>query len=326
MFGGAILLVVLGHLTLIKDVETYSKIIYLFHMPLYFAISGFLYGYKEIVDNLDSFKLIKKKFVRLGIPYLLFSVVYVCFNAILQNYISMNTRVSLGDIFYLLWKPVAYYWFLWVLFVYFCVVAFAGKTRNQLVFLAIVGALIALFDGHCLEMLDATYRKALIFFVYFAIASVLGISFRNKQRYEVEISMWLFVLFLFGVLGFWALSSNTFKIEYTPVQDIFTRLFGIIAFSVLIIMVSKLPIIKKVLMSIGNYSWYIYLLHSYFLCAIRAMLSRIIPDGNPFVEIILGMSTAILGCVLIGNICKKITWLDCVFYPQRLKSLVYIRK
>ena len=59
--GGAILLVVLGHLTLINGVGVYSEIIYLFHMPLFFAISGFLYGYKELKSIRKPQDLIRKK-------------------------------------------------------------------------------------------------------------------------------------------------------------------------------------------------------------------------------------------------------------------------
>lgn len=69
--GLGIILVILGHLRVSYDVLNY---IYLFHMPLFFFISGYLMNVKKY-DSL--YQLIKKKSKTLLIPYLTLSVVSI---------------------------------------------------------------------------------------------------------------------------------------------------------------------------------------------------------------------------------------------------------
>jgi fucose 4-O-acetylase-like acetyltransferase len=67
--GVGILLVVLGHMKLPIYI---IKIIYSFHMPLFFFLSGYIYsfGYQK-----DMLPFIKRKFFTLVVPYIFFSLV-----------------------------------------------------------------------------------------------------------------------------------------------------------------------------------------------------------------------------------------------------------
>lgn len=65
--GYGIILMILGH---VPVTPFFMKIIYLFHMPLFFIASGFLY--KE--SDQPILELIKKWFLRLILPYFLFSL------------------------------------------------------------------------------------------------------------------------------------------------------------------------------------------------------------------------------------------------------------
>lgn len=66
--GIGIILVFLGH----ADFEPFSKIIYMFHIPLFFFISGFLFHFNED-DNFKSFSL--KKIKSIIIPYFSYGIV-----------------------------------------------------------------------------------------------------------------------------------------------------------------------------------------------------------------------------------------------------------
>jgi fucose 4-O-acetylase-like acetyltransferase len=61
--GLATVLVVIGH----SEIGIFSKYIYWFHMPLFFALSGFLY--KALKDNSDIKSFIRRRTHRLLIPY-----------------------------------------------------------------------------------------------------------------------------------------------------------------------------------------------------------------------------------------------------------------
>ena len=125
MRGLATIFVVFGHIVLLKyqsdSVDLLSGIIYLFHMPLFFAMSGFLFGYKEI--NHSSSYIIKKKLIVLGIPYLVFSALYIVMKILLQNIVRVESEVAWIDLIRLFFFPangdsVNWYWFLYALISY----------------------------------------------------------------------------------------------------------------------------------------------------------------------------------------------------------------
>lgn len=148
--GIAIILVVLGH-TSIYNAElqwflTLKNIIYSFHMPLFFAISGFVFGRYELEEKRTA--LIKKKLVGLGIPYIIFSIVYIFFNVLLQQFVSTSTHVKILDIYKIFYIPVAHYWFVFILIIYFVVFTCCFKMMKTYMYYAV--ALLSIFLYVCL--------------------------------------------------------------------------------------------------------------------------------------------------------------------------------
>lgn len=316
--GGAILLVVLGHLTLINGVGVYSEIIYLFHMPLFFAISGFLYGYKELKSIRKPQDLIRKKLISLGIPYLIFSTIYICFNMVMQRFVQTNTITSIKNFFTLLWNPVGQYWFVWVLLIYFIIVSFLGNTYSRLKVLTIISFFVALSEKNMMKDLRTTYHNGLAYFFYFSFAAMLGYNFTKRKNKEFCLNIKTVVIFLISGMTFAFFAWKKVFLETSVLQMMILRVMGSVAFSTSVICMTRIAIIKKGLMKIGKYSWYIFLFHSYFLCFVRSILKRIIPAGNVLIEVLVGLIVSVVGCMLIGCISQKFSWLDCLFYPQHL--------
>lgn len=113
--GIGIFLVVLGHLKL--NSPELTKVIFNFHMPLFFFVSGFLF-------RAEATKLfLKKKFKRILIPYLFFSTLSFILYYIphyKDSLISVRiffegTLLGISDDYYLSWNTVL--WFLPCLFV-----------------------------------------------------------------------------------------------------------------------------------------------------------------------------------------------------------------
>lgn len=77
MRGTAIVLMVIGHTG-----ASFSDMIYLFHMPFFFILSGMLYN--DRTDNIHSLeRTLKNRIVRLYIPYVAFNLIFVLFNNML---------------------------------------------------------------------------------------------------------------------------------------------------------------------------------------------------------------------------------------------------
>ncbi len=305
-------------MTLINGVGAYSEIIYMFHMPLFFAISGFLYGYKELKTIGKPQELIRKKLICLGIPYVVFSTIYICFNVVMQKFVQTNTVTSMKSVATLLWNPVAQYWFIWVLLIYFIIVACCGNTYTKLKLLTALGAGVSLTETFLMNNLNTAYHNGLAYFFYFTVAAMIGYNFTKRKNKELCASIeTVVVLLITGVTFVFFVWQKTF-LEASLFRATILRVLGIVAFSASVICMTRVAIIKRTLMKIGKYSWYIFLLHSYFLCLIRVILKKVIPLGNPEIEVFVGMTVSVGGCMLIGFISEKNWWIDCIFYPQRL--------
>lgn len=320
--GGAILLVVLGHLTLINGAGAYSEIIYQFHMPLFFAISGFLFGYKEIDKKISPSDFVKKKIMALGVPYFVFSVAYICFNVILQKYVHTNTVVNMTNVFSLMWRPVAHYWFIWVLIIYFIVVAYLGNTVKKLEKIAIVGIALTLAETIIPQGWLTAYHNGLTYFFYFVAAAMIGCVFIQKNIKDIVVNRNTIIGITISIIIFVLLNVDKNILAETSIRATLLRISGIIAFSIGIVFICKVDFVKRVFMGIGDYSWYIYLLHSYFLCFVRVILKHFIPMGNQVIEITVGLLFSVGACMVIGFISKQSKWLDGIFYPQHLEQSI----
>ncbi len=120
--GVAIILVILGHV--LPD-GLFHKIIYSFHMPLFFILSGMFLIRSTNKSSVWEFS--KKKFMRLYIPYVLFGyMILLPFDFIWCNYIvalpDMNKEI-LGRAFGTIpalrndWPLYGHLWFLPCLFI-----------------------------------------------------------------------------------------------------------------------------------------------------------------------------------------------------------------
>lgn len=121
--GIAISLVVAGHYTPANSPGYWLEmrnVIYAFHMPVFFALAGYLYGYTPQPGYLD---LLKKKFNRLVVPFLSVSVFFVVVKYIAGMRFSLLYPVNLESISFAFVYPIRSYvsplWFIYALILIF---------------------------------------------------------------------------------------------------------------------------------------------------------------------------------------------------------------
>lgn len=138
--GIGIILVVFAHMILINELESLTfltRYIYSFHMPLFFVISGYCFGLKKRDTEISLFAEIKKVFLRLLVPYLVWSLIYMYIGGQLTTFERIKATITL--------RGIAPLWFLGALAL--CEIAFlilrrlVDKSRKTLVKL-IVYALV----------------------------------------------------------------------------------------------------------------------------------------------------------------------------------------
>lgn len=88
--GIGISLVVLGHC----GNSVIEKIVLLFHMPLFFFLSGFLFRDEKLKNPIEY---IKKKFLKLYLPYLIYEIIFLLLHNFFIQINIYNTNIMIGD-------------------------------------------------------------------------------------------------------------------------------------------------------------------------------------------------------------------------------------
>lgn len=123
----AMTLVVAGHSDItsdFKDLWIY-KWAYSFHMPLFFFISGFLFALKYQLKSISFGAFVKKKAIRLLVPFLFINTVIFIIKAnfikdvsLMQHPVEFTMASFLDSTFF---NPMGFMWFLPALFVVFII-------------------------------------------------------------------------------------------------------------------------------------------------------------------------------------------------------------
>lgn len=321
----ACLLVVIGHLLQSfqkSNIDPYTDItsfiiwfIYLFHMPLFMCMSGYLYlKNTEIKDFKDYKRFIFKKSINLLTPYLVFYFLYLAINYFFAA--SVNSPKGINELKGMINNPMSPYWFLYALLSIFLFIPILEKKINSkkiLFSLLVILKFISFGFRTNIYILDAFMKNAVYF--YFAIF----LNENNTLNYYKKIL--LIVMYVNCTIFFYIL-----KEEFNDVlNSLIVFLFAIGGIYIIYHIFEK---IKKsiILDSFIRYTFQIYLMHTIFAAGIRIFLFRI-GITNYYIHLILGVVFSIYVPVIVSKISAKLIFTDIVFYPlktiKKIKELRY---
>lgn len=263
--GIAIILVVLGHVitngvssqVIINGyIIKLCNIIYFFHMPLFFFISGYLTKkYINENNNIDKEK-VHKKILALIIPYISFSTIYLLTKIFFASSGAVINPVSIKDIVLIMIKPIGEYWFLYALIV-FNILYFGLQSRKLYYLLGGVLAISCYFYRFELFQNIEGLRRSLPFFIYFYLGNVFNIlrTKKNKliNRLNKEIIIGLVVFFLVGLYNSQYLKDNMLlKLIYTNII-------------IILFFVGSSLLTDDFIEELGRNTMSIYLIHPFFV-------------------------------------------------------------
>lgn len=112
--GLAIILVVIGHTSPNRtEILPYKSIIYAFHMPLFFILSGIFVATRRENYSLKTLKdFIHKNFIALIVPFLIWGTIYMDFSFSNLAYLCFGSWINFAHI-----HTLTSLWFIIVLFV-----------------------------------------------------------------------------------------------------------------------------------------------------------------------------------------------------------------
>ena len=143
------------------------------HLPIFFVLAGYLYGYKRYRGGYNNFiKFIQKKFLRVMVPYILvgFLIVFVQKQPV-----------------YSLLYGISHLWFLMTIFE--CYITgrlidgiLKGENKYKLLFLLFCFVLITI-QGRCsINIWGLTIKQFCQYFPFYAIGMILGSFNLNRHK------------------------------------------------------------------------------------------------------------------------------------------------
>ncbi len=262
-----------------------DSVIYSFHMPLFFFLSG-LFFYQSFSKR-GGIGLTLNKLDMIVYPYLIWSILQGSVEVLLSNY--TNGSVELSEIFSL-WEPRAQFWFLYALFFVFvascAIFYFFSEKYAVLVFFFSCTLYVVQLHLPDVKLLSLIANNL----VYFA----LGIIF-TKYRFSEMFSSNTAVL----------LTTMTFILSQYLFHDYLGKLYMDKGFeslllacvSILFIVSLSIAIGKKsnsFLAYIGASSMAIYLMHILAGSGARVILSKFVGIDSMFIHIAVGCIAGIM--------------------------------
>ena len=325
----ACFLVVLGHLlqSLQKaNLDNYTQItdfidwfIYLFHMPLFMCMSGFLYckSKKEFTwENYKKFE--KKKIINLLVPYITFYLVFILINVIFSG--SVNNKRGIEDVLNIFNNPMPPYWFLYALLSIFLLIPLVEKmlkhNKQQIFSLLIILKVISIFWKSKIYLINSFMGYAIYFYFGSFIKEKSGLE--NQKQIIKNIIMTMFYIIMAIVLYKYKTVCNA---KLLGIINIIFAVIGIYISINLFRNVDKF----KILDTFKSYTFQIYLTHTIFAAGIRIVLLKL---GNTsyVIHFVLGILASIYIPVMMSIISKKIKYTEFFFYPIKTVEELKERK
>lgn len=302
-----IILVVYGHVArgvfnagLPMDEERYlliDSIIYSFHMPLFFFLSG-LFFYDSLIKR-GRTGLLVNKVDTIVYPFIVWSLLQGLLEVVLSNY--TNGQVTLTEVFSLLWEPRAQFWFLYALFMVFVLCTFVYALVNKRFFLPLLVVFGVLYVFQHDLRIDTITRFIFGNAVFFA----LGVWFNEIKDFFIdrckELTLGLGALFVVGQYVFHI--TFGFDWETGGVAGLALAILSIFLMVTLSMWLGRVRI--EWLLFIGTSSMTIYLMHILAGSGVRVVLSKFMSIDSIAAHLVLGTLIGIAAPLVAQAIIKR---------------------
>lgn len=290
-------------------------------VPLFFFFSGFLFFYKVTFNFTIYIKKLKKRFLSLVIPYLVWNLLFMLFVFFVQSLLpTLNNRNMIND--YSMWDFINSFWNYSGLGYGCPILAPTWFLRDLIViiiFTPVVYYLIKYTRGIFVVFLSFCYLlgvncgivgfpKSWLFFSLGATFSIFGVNFaillRKYDDFFLSFGLlFVIMMMLFHFVGF----------HWHYVDKIYLT-FGVFAvLSIVARHIGKMP--KRYMPLLAESSFFLYLFHGFYITPLSKLYTNYIPI-NTFSGILGYFIIAFGACVIgIGGYCalKKLVPVFCSF-------------
>ena len=315
----ACILVVLGHFFqsmteagIMRTTPFYQWFIqgiYLFHVPLFFICSGYLYQRSGTNHSFRSWLVnINKKALALGIPYIIFSSATWIMKTVFSGSVNHTAGDSyLGTIFL---TPLSPYWYLYGLFFIFLFTP---------VFCDRKWAVIGLSAAICCKLLSFAFSSgiaAVSYVLSYEIWFVIGMCLHVSGLLKTVNGRKARITGILAAIAFVLLHLGAFFCQiHHPVIDFALGITACMAV-ILLIGFSGRNSQNKVLNAMAQYTMPVFLMHTMFAAPVRILLLKL-GIHSPIIHVAAGLFISFAGPVMAAELMRHIKWLDFCIYPTK---------
>lgn len=316
--GFAIFLVVVGHVAdgYIRSniFENYNNgiilihsIIYSFHMALFFLISGYTFKIAYLKEERIKKNKIKTQLINIFIIFTIFTILQWVVKYMFKNVV--NTEFTVHDLLLMYIKPMAPYWYLWDLFIFYIIGVLIYKYKdNQRL---IIGILF-LSTIICSVIFWTTSVFWSIFkFLLFLLCFIMGIFWDKIKKDNFKL--------IISILGICSYNIANIICNNEIINHILYVINTLSIVYIIIYIFSKIPKLgnSKILNYLGQHSLEIYVLHCFFTAFNRTIFIKL-GINNFYINFILNCIVSTLIPILCSIICKKLKIYKYIFTPGKV--------
>ncbi|QPS89048.1 acyltransferase [Serratia plymuthica] len=307
--GIGIILVVFGHVNRglysanIHLSESFyqltDSVIYSFHMPLFFFLSGLFFV--QSLDRKGKSSFIISKVDTIVYPYIIWSLLQGAIEIALSRY--TNNPAKLADMLTLFTHPRAQFWFLYALFMVFVLAALLyskNKFNYILPVLIVISAGLYVYQDSLGQAFHFDYvTKFMIFFLLGAIAIRYSTAIGEISMGTSLIALLAFILLEWGFHGYLGLT-------YTN-AGVFSLILAVVAIAFIIclsVLLAKanIPWLRR----LGELSMVIYLMHILAASGLRIVLAKFLHVNNWSVHVVAGTLIGLIAPIIAYYVIQRL--------------------
>lgn len=313
----ATILVVAGHCDITPDYKNtwLFQWVYSFHMPLFFLISGYLFGLTNPIERLNKTKwtdFMKKKFIRLMVPFFVIDTIIFIIKATLFSdgeMVQHPVELTIGSYLYNLFlRPIGFMWFLPCLFMIFMMAFPLWKMVKQnhigggivLIISVIIYVLAFAVDFYNRDCIPFMRFSRAIYFMAFFWTGILYAEYSDVVNRFLE-KNWIVLL------------TVSISISVLFIGNIWLRVIAGVTMSIIIGLLAADRVPSKVL-DWTAFTYTIFLLSYFPQMFVRGPVYHMFPQINQYwfsaLSFILGISVPVAFCIIYRVMQKRLNVLS----------------
>ena len=322
-----ILLVVYGHAArgvynagIPMDTVLYERvdsIIYSFHMPLFFFLSGLFFLHS--LGRRGPLALTLNKIDTIIYPYILWSLIQGLTEVGLAGYTTGHATLS--EVLSL-WDPRVQFWFLYALFLVMLTAIIVYRTAAWPLLLVVLAAAVVayVYQNRIPSFLHSDY--VVKNFVFFALGAWFSAV---RDRVSRHPGPWAAV----GVIAFVAV-QYVFHVELglvyadKGVASLLVAIVSILAVTSVSMLLARAP--APWVLALGGASMAIYLMHILAGSGARIILGRLLGIQDAGIHLLVGCVTGVLLPILVLRLSGRLGIRGLFDAPSRLSAEAWYRR